>query len=58
MTEEDVFELFESLIKPSVVIQFGRGRGAVREAFHDWTKLLCRGGEISNTMLETIHNPY
>ncbi len=59
MTEEQVVEAFEESFKPFLLAQFGPDDEiALREAFNDYTDSLCKEGQISNKMYDTMDNPY
>ena len=58
MTYEQVVAVFEENIKPLVIEQYGDDYIAMREAFNDYTDMLCKDGSISNNMYNDMDNPY
>ena len=46
-SEDALSKLFDEEVLPSVVEQYGEDDTiAIREAFNDWTDMLCKDGEI------------
>ena len=59
LTEEQVQEMFEEFVLPSVVKDYGADDEiAIRTAFNDYTDFLCKEGEISEEQYDTMENPY
>jgi hypothetical protein len=58
LTEKQVLELFEDEVRPLIVQRCGEGDiPALREGFNNWTDGLCKDGEISLELYESIEGP-
>ncbi len=55
MTYDQVVEAFEESFKAFLDAD---DEIAMREAFNDYTDSLCKEGQISNKMYDTMDNPY
>jgi hypothetical protein len=56
---ERLCESFKDEIEPAVIAKYGPDDiVALREAFNNWTDGLCKDGEITDEMYDTMDNPY
>jgi hypothetical protein len=59
LPDEDVVKMFEEDILPSVIAQYGKNdETAQREAFNNYTDMLCKDGQITDWQYENMDNPY
>ena len=59
MTEEKVVKLFEETEEGEVLRTYGdNDRIAMREAFNNFTDMLCKNGWITEDMYNDMDNPY
>lgn len=58
-TKKEALEYFRNEIKPAVVDQYGKGdKVAMREAWNNYTDMLCKDGQITLKKYESWTNPF
>ena len=58
LTKRQVLDLYRDEIRPLIVEEYGEDDiPALREGFNNWTDGLCKDGEISLELYESIECP-
>ncbi|MCK4462881.1 MAG: hypothetical protein KAU58_01060 [Candidatus Omnitrophica bacterium] len=59
MTEQEAVARFKKDVYPLIVKYYGEDDViAMREAFNNYTDMMCKNGEITLEMYETMDNPF